>query len=73
MTLGRSPEFCLKPLIYMYLLKTDHAPGELLVGPFLSQGSIFSKSKYSPLGDATYLDLVVSNKRIFMFSICKSM
>ena len=24
----------LKPLIFMYLLKTDHAPGEPLVGPF---------------------------------------
>ena len=34
--MDRSPEFCLKLLIYMYLLKTNHAPGEPLVGPFLS-------------------------------------
>ena len=34
-TLDRSSEFCLKPLIYLYILKTDHAPGETLVGPFL--------------------------------------
>ena len=28
--------FCLKLLTYMYLSKTNHAPGEPLVGPFLS-------------------------------------
>ena len=28
--------FCLKLPIYMYLLKTNHAPGEPLVGLFLS-------------------------------------
>ena len=32
--LNRSPEFLFKHLIYIYLLKTDHAPGEPLVGPF---------------------------------------
>ena len=33
-TLNRSPECLFKTLIYMYLLKTDQAPGEPLVGPF---------------------------------------
>ena len=36
MILDRSPEFCLKPLIYRYLLKTGHVPGDPLMGPFLS-------------------------------------
>ena len=39
---------CLKPLIYMYLLKTDH----VLVSPwwshFCPQSSIWSKFKYGP-------------------------
>ena len=33
--LFRSPEFCLKPLIYMYLLNSSHAPGG--VKSFLSK------------------------------------
>ena len=36
MILDRSPEFCLKPLIDRYLLKTGHVPGDPLMGPFLS-------------------------------------
>ena len=29
MTLNRSPEFCLKLLIYRYILETGHALGDL--------------------------------------------
>ena len=57
----------------MYLLKTDHAPGEPLVGPFLSHNSIWSTFKYGPLGDIRDLDLVVSNQEILYVSIYKSM
>ena len=35
-TLDCSPEFCLKPSNRYVSIKTDHAPGESLVGPFLS-------------------------------------
>ena len=38
-TLGRSPEFCLKCIIYMYLLETGHAPDDLPCGPRLVQES----------------------------------
>ena len=38
----------------MYLLKTGHTSAAPLVGPFYTQSSILSKSKYGPLGDATY-------------------
>ena len=58
----------------MYLLKTSKAPGELLVGPFFPQSSIWSKFKYGSLGDSRDLDLVVSNQEIFyvsIFSQCK--
>ena len=37
-TLDRSSEFFLKRLIYRYILKTGHAPGDLSDGPFLVQG-----------------------------------
>ena len=36
MTLDHSPEFCLDPLIYGYLLESGHTPGDPLVEPFLS-------------------------------------
>ena len=57
----------------MYLLKTDHAPGEPLVGRFFPQSSVWSKFKYGPLGDIRDLDLVVSNQEILYVSINKSM
>ena len=58
----------------MYLLKTNHAPGEPLVGQFLSpRSSIWSKFKYGPLGGIRDLDLVVSNQDILYLSIYKSM
>ena len=57
----------------MYLLKTSKALGELLVGPFFPQSSIWSKFKYGPLGGIRDLDLVVSNQEILYVSIYKSM
>ena len=57
----------------MYLLKTDHAPGEPLAGPFCPKSSIWSKFKYGPLGDIRDLDLVGSNQEILYVSIYKSM
>ena len=57
----------------MYLLKTSKAPGELLVGPFFPQSSIWSKFKYGPLGDIRDLDLVVSNQDVLYASTYKSM
>ena len=57
----------------MYLLKTDHAPGESLVGRFRPQGSIWSKFKYGPLGDIRDLDQVGSNQEVLYVSIYKSM
>ena len=71
MTLERSPE-SFKPLIFMYLLKTDHA----LVSPWLAifpRSSILSKFKYGPLGDIRDLVLVVSNQEILYVSNYKSM
>ena len=32
-TLDRSPEFCFKRFIFMYLLETGHAPDNLFCGP----------------------------------------
>ena len=56
MTMDRSPEFFFKKLlIYMYLLKTNHAPSE----PLVPQSSIWSKFKYGPLGGIRDRDLVV--------------
>ena len=57
----------------MYLLKTDHAPGDPLVGPLCPQSSIWSKFKYDSLGDIRDPDLVVSNQEILHVSIYKSM
>ena len=57
----------------MYLLKTDHAPGEPLVLPLCLQSSIWSKFKYGPLGDIRDRDLLVSNQEILYVSIYKSM
>ena len=37
MALNRSPEFCLNFFIYMYLLETDHAPGDPQVGPIVNE------------------------------------
>ena len=56
----------------MYLLKTDLAPGEPMVGPFLSPELYWSKFKYGPLGDNRDLDLVVSSQEIWHVSIYKS-
>ena len=47
-TLDRSPQFFLKPLIYMHLLKTDHALVTAWWGHFCPQSSIWSKFKYVP-------------------------
>ena len=30
----RSPEFCLKPIIYRYLLETGNVPDDLPCGPY---------------------------------------
>ena len=57
----------------MYLLKTDHAPGEPFVGPFCPQRSIWNKFKYGQLGNIRDQDLVVSNREILYVSIYKSM
>ena len=54
----------------MYLLKTDHAAGEPLVGPFLSPEL---NLEHGPLGDIKDLDLVVSNQETLYVSIYKSM
>ena len=53
----------------MYLLKTDHAPGEPLVGPFSPELHL---ELYGPLGDIRDLDLVVSNQENLYVSIYKS-
>ena len=66
----RSPEFCLKPVIYRYLFKTGNALGDPLVEPFLSpelyveQIEIWSTGWCYILNIMT-LDLVVSNKMVF--------
>ena len=52
--LVRSPDFCLKPKIHRYISKTVHAPGDPLVGPFLSLDRYLIKLKYGPLTDTTY-------------------
>ena len=44
MTLDRSPEFCLKLLIYIYLLKTGYSPGDPDVVPCLSPELYFEKN-----------------------------
>ena len=67
MILDSSPEFCLKPLIYRYLLKTGHAPGNPLVRPFLSPDLCFEQIEIGSTGwccilNIRALDLVVSNK-----------
>ena len=54
----------------MYLLKTDHAPVEPLVGPFLSPELYLERINLSDIRD---LDLVVSNQEILYVSILKSM
>ena len=70
MTLDRSPEYLFKTSNLYVSIKTDHAPGEPLVGPFLSPELYF---KYGPLGDIRDLDLEVSNQEILYVSIYKSM
>ena len=59
----------------MYLLKTDHVPGEPLVGPFLSPRTLFGANFNidHPLGDIRDLDLVASNQESLYVSIYKSM
>ena len=53
MALKRSPEFWLK-LIYRYLLKAGHFPGDTCGGYFWPQGHNFNKLGRSPEDDATY-------------------
>ena len=65
--MDRSPELCLKPLIYRYLLTTGHAPGDPLVEPFLSPELNFEQIEIWSTGwcyilNIRALDLVVSNK-----------
>ena len=69
MALNHSPEFCLK-LIYRYLLKTGHFPGDDWGGHFLPQCHKLYTLCRSLLGDVTLPDinalvLVVSDKKIF--------
>ena len=44
MTLDRSAEFLFKTSNLYVSIKTDHAPGELLVGPFLSPRLYFGEN-----------------------------
>ena len=72
MILDRSPEFCLKPLIYRFLFKTGHAPGDPLVGPFLSTELYSEQIETWSTGwcyilNIRALDLVISNKMIEIF------
>ena len=53
MALKGSPNFCLK-LIYRYLLKAAHFPGDTCGGHFWPQGHNFNKLGRSPVDDATY-------------------
>ena len=53
MALNRLPEFCLK-LLYRYLLKAGHFPGDTCSGHFCTQGHNFNKLGRSPVDDATY-------------------
>ena len=70
MTLDRSPEFLLKLLIYMYLLKTGHALVNLWWGQYVLRALFGANlNMVHPLGDIRDLDLVVSNH----VSIYKSM
>ena len=77
-TLDRSPELCLKPLIYRYLLKTGHAPGDPLAVPFLTPEPYFVQIEILSTGwcyilNIRALDLVVSNKRVFLYLFNMSM
>ena len=69
--LDRSTEFCLKRLIYRYILKIGFAPDDPLVGPFLSpepyleQILIWSTGRCYIL-NIRAIDLVVSNKWIVL-------
>ena len=53
MALKRSPEICLE-LIYRYLLKAGHLPGDTCCGHFWPHGHNFNKVGRSPVDDATY-------------------
>ena len=70
MILGRSPEFCLKPLIYRYQLI-----GDPLVGPFLSPEIYFEQielwsTRWCYILNIRALDILVSNRMIcFVFYI----
>ena len=71
MILDRSPEFCLNPLIYRLLLKTDHALGDPLVGPILSPELYFEQIELWStwlcyILNIRALDLVVLNKMTFL-------
>ena len=66
--------FCLKPLIYMYLFKTDHALVNPLWGHFVPRALFEANlNMVHPLDDIRDLDLVVSNQESLYVSIYKSM
>ena len=73
---NRSPEFCLKLLIYRYLFETGHAPGDLPDGAIFVHRAIVLTNLimvHWVLLHKTYPDPVVSDRRVFfMFSLCKS-
>ena len=74
MALNRSPEFCLK-LIFRYLLKAGHFPGDTCSGHFWPQGHNLNKLGRSQVCDATYqISIVIFDKKIFScfpyISIC---
>ena len=53
MAMKRSPGFCLK-LIYRYLLKADHFPGDTCACHFWPQGHNHNKLGRSPVDDAFF-------------------
>ena len=71
MILDRSPEFCLKPLIYRYIIKTGQAPGNPLVGPFLSPELYFEQIEiwftvWCYILNIRDLDRVISNQMVLL-------
>ena len=65
-TLDRSPEFCFKRLIYMYLLETGHAPNWNLIKCCLPADATYQIS-------GLYAWLFQTRRLFYVFTICKSM
>ena len=73
MTLDSSPEFLFKPLISLYLLKTDHALVSPWWGHFVTRALLGANLNMAhPLGEFRDLDQVVSNQEVLYVSIYKS-